>query len=120
MGQELRLFAVLHLNVEMELRAEALQFGFIWSGDGETLDFAASGRVAGGMNCASAPFDEKRQHTALVVFEIKSFPLKQAAVRAFARAGSGAFERNLGIPEGRRELTDVAWMSRPADEARFR
>ena len=83
---KLRFFAVLDVDVELELGAEALKLYFVWSDNGEALNFATGGRVGGGMDGAGAgaPFDEEGQEATLVVFKIKGFPLKEAAVGAFS------------------------------------
>ena len=56
----------------------------------------------------------------MIVLEIESFPLEEAAVRAFARARIRAVEGNIvRISKSGRERIEVTWMGGPADQVRL-
>jgi hypothetical protein len=85
----------------------------------EAGEVATSGSIDGGMGGVGAPFNEEGEQAGLVVFEIESFPLEEAAVRAFAGAGIGALEGDVCVAEACCELIEVAGMGGPSDKARF-
>ena len=82
-------------------------------------EVAASGRVDGGVDGVGAPLDEERKQAVDIVLQVESFPLEEATVGAFSRAGIGAVEGDVCVAETSCELVEVAGMCGPADEARL-
>ena len=113
------LFGVRDGNLEIEKSGEVVYLGVIGSFEVEANDFAAGGRVSGGVDGVGAPLDEKREKAGLIVLEIESLPLEEAAVGTLARAGIGAVESDVCIAKASRKLVQVAGMSGPANEARL-
>jgi hypothetical protein len=93
--------------------------GWIWSEQLEAEELAAGRGIVGGMGRVGAPLDEEREQAVCVVFQIESFPVQNAAVRAFARTGSGSFSTDSCPGEVACEHLNVTGMSGPSDEARF-
>ena len=88
-------------------------------GSFEAEERAAFGRVRGGMERIGGPLDEERKQAAAVVMKVESFPLKEAAVRTFPRAGCGTVEGEASGAKTGCEIVEVTRMSSPANKARF-
>ncbi len=65
------------------------------------------------------PLNEEWQQAIEIVVEIEGLPLKEAAVRTFARAGSRSLECDSCGAEFFGEGGKIAGVRGPADEARF-
>ncbi len=85
-GAELRLVG--SRDGEVEADNSDLLRERVWIGRGrlKVEQRAAFGRVRGRMKRIGRPLDEEGKQSAVVVFEIERFPLKDTAVGAFARA----------------------------------